>query len=68
MDQAFQMLGREHEADLEREAEKWHRADAVRRASRAPAAASDHARGRKRVRFIAARAVGFIARVSRVEA
>jgi hypothetical protein len=31
MDEIFRMLGKEHEADLEREALKWRRAAAARR-------------------------------------
>ena len=39
MDETYRMLGREHEADLERDAEKWRLAAAARghgRASRVP--------------------------------
>jgi hypothetical protein len=36
MDEIFRMLGKEHEADLEREALKWRRAAAARRSSSAP--------------------------------
>ena len=35
----YRMLGREHEADLEREARKWRRADMARRLRHVPAPA-----------------------------
>lgn len=38
MHETFRMLGQEHEADLAREAAKWHRGDEVRRAKSAPLA------------------------------
>jgi hypothetical protein len=34
MDETYRMLGREHEADLERDAAKWRRGSAVRRSRR----------------------------------
>jgi hypothetical protein len=37
MDEMYRMLGKEHEADLEREARKWQRALEVRGRRRAPA-------------------------------
>ena len=36
MDETYRMLGREHQADLEREALKWQRADRVRGREHAP--------------------------------
>jgi hypothetical protein len=36
MDEMYRMLGKEHEADLEREARKWQRAREVRGRRRAP--------------------------------
>jgi hypothetical protein len=39
MDEMYRMLGKEHEADLEREARKWQRAREVRGRRRAPAKA-----------------------------
>lgn len=68
MDEAFRMLEREHEADLEREARKWQRADEVRRTRPAPASAPSPLRERKRAGSIPARVAGFVARVSRVGA
>jgi hypothetical protein len=38
VDEMYRMLGRDHNADLTREATKWQRADEVRRAERAPVA------------------------------
>jgi hypothetical protein len=59
------MLGREHEADLEREALKWRRAAQVHERPRAYAVAPHDERLRKRVHAVltklaacAARAVG----------
>lgn len=40
MDEMYRMLGREHEADLEREARTWRRADVARRLRHVPAPAS----------------------------
>ncbi len=68
MDETYRMLGREHEADLERQARKWQRAAEVRGRRRAPAAAPDIGRQRKRVRVVLARAAAFIGRAARVEA
>jgi hypothetical protein len=68
MDETLRMLGREHEADLEREARKWQRADEVRRTRPASAPAPGVVRARKRMRLVPARVAGFVARVSRVEA
>ena len=45
MHETYRMLGKEHEADLEREAEKWRRAAEVR-ACPGPAEAPEAARGR----------------------
>jgi hypothetical protein len=62
------MLGKEHEADLGREALKWQRADEVRRSLRVPAAAPETVRERQGMRLVSARVAGFVARVSRLEA
>jgi hypothetical protein len=67
MDEMYRMLGREHEADLEREARKWHRADEVRKQRRASAPASD-VRRRKRVQFVLTRAAAFVGVAPRFEA
>jgi hypothetical protein len=66
MDEAFRILGREHEADLEREALKWQRADEVRRALRTPGLATGFLRERKKVPLVPARVAGFVARLARV--
>ena len=46
MDETYRMLGREHEADLAREAAKWHLADKARGVKRAPAVRRPLARKR----------------------
>jgi len=70
VDEMFRMLGREHEADLEREALKWQRAaelgDGER--PRADAAARENARLQKRVRLVLGRVAAFVGRTARVEA
>jgi hypothetical protein len=71
MDEMYRMLGKEHQADLEREAQKRHRAAEVRGQRRAPA-------GQPRVqtrwkpkpkpgRFGPARLIAFLVRVARAE-
>jgi hypothetical protein len=64
MDETYRMLGREHEADLEREAFKW------RRAAEAgpPEAGVERHRLRKPVQLVVARVAGFVGRAARVEA
>lgn len=66
MDETYRMLGREHEADLEREALKWQRAAEVRERPKAEAAA-DNDRLRKRVYLVLARLAAFVGRAARVE-
>jgi hypothetical protein len=51
MDEQYRMLGREHQADLEREAAKWRRG-AELRASRPPSTAANPARGWNRRRSL----------------
>jgi hypothetical protein len=68
MDEMFRMLGREHEADLEREALKWQRAAELGERPRADAAARDNARLQKRVRLVLGRVAAFVGRTARVEA
>jgi hypothetical protein len=67
MDEMYRMLGREHEADLEREARKWHRGDEVRKQRRVSGPASD-VRRRKRVQFVLTRAAAFVGLTARFEA
>jgi hypothetical protein len=62
MDEMYRMLGREHAADLAREATKWKRADEVRRAERALVA-----RPSTRSRLNPARIVVLLARIGRKE-
>ena len=67
MDETYRMLGREHEADLEREALKWRRAADARQRLRADAPTRDD-RSQKRMHFTLARVAAFVSRVARVEA
>ena len=60
MDEAYRMLGREHQADLEREAQKRHLAAAVRTGRTARMQASDDLARRKRVRFMPSRLAAFL--------
>ena len=68
MDEMYRMLGREHEADLEREALKWRRAAEVRDRPVAGGRASYNGRLQKRVHSVLARAAAFVGRVARAEA
>jgi hypothetical protein len=68
MDEMYRMLGREHQADLEREADKWQRAAQVRERPRAHAAAPHDVRPQKRVHLVLARVATFVGRAARVEA
>jgi hypothetical protein len=62
MDETYRMLGREHEADLEREAQKRRRATEVRgRQHVAPIPATTSRR--KRMSPVLARVAAFVARV-----
>jgi hypothetical protein len=63
MDEMYRMLGREHEADLEREARKWERAAEVRGQRPAP----DSGRRRKRLRFVPARLAALLVHGMRAE-
>jgi hypothetical protein len=67
MDETHRMLGKEHEADLEREAEKWRRA-AEFRAQRRRGVPVPRIQARwKPGGFSAARLIAFLARVARAE-
>ena len=68
MDEMYRMLGREHEADLEREALKWRRAAEVRERPVADGRASYNDRLQKRVHSVLARVAAFAGRVARAEA
>jgi hypothetical protein len=65
MDETYRMLGREHEADLERDAQKFRRADEVRASGRASAPSADERR--KRERLVPARVVALLVRAARAE-
>jgi hypothetical protein len=65
MDETYRMLGREHEADLEREALKWRRADEVRAQRRASAIAPGLQTRWKPGRFGGARLIAFLVRQPR---
>jgi hypothetical protein len=67
MDEMYRMLGREHEADLEREALKWRRAAEARGRPLAEARAPRYDRLPKRVQCALARAAGFAGRAARLE-
>jgi len=64
MDETYRMLGREHEADLEREARKWQRAAEVR--GRPPAPQVPPGDARKLIR-LAPRLAAFLIQVARGE-
>jgi hypothetical protein len=65
MDETYRMLGREHEADLEREALKRRRAGEVRAQRRASAIAPTMQTRLKPGRFGTARLIAFLLRVAR---
>ncbi|HEX9349985.1 MAG TPA: hypothetical protein VF877_01795 [Gaiellaceae bacterium] len=67
MDETYRMLGREHQADLEREALKWQRAAEVRGRRRAPAT-PDIVQQLKGVQLVVARFAAFVGRAARAEA
>jgi hypothetical protein len=62
MDEMYRMLGREHEADLEREARKWQRATEARVGRRPAAPARKSVREWKRVQVLLARFATFAPR------
>jgi hypothetical protein len=63
MDEMYRMLGREHEADLEREARKWERAAEVR----GQRLALVGGRRRMRLRFVPARLAALLVHGVRAE-
>jgi hypothetical protein len=69
MDEMYRMLGKEHQADLEREAQKRHRAAEVRGQRRAPAGLPRvQTRWKPKLgRFGPARLIAFLVRVARTE-
>ena len=68
MHETYRMLGREHEADLEREALKWRRAAEVRGQPKSDVGGLDNDRPRDRVHLVFARVAAFVGRAARVEA
>lgn len=68
MYETYRMLGREHEADLEREAQKWQRAAEARGPRRHRAPARVILRQRKSIYFALGRVTAFVGRIARVEA
>jgi hypothetical protein len=68
MDETYRMLGREHEADLERDAAKWRRAAELPGHKRgAPVAAPNIDQERRPGRVRCARIFAFLIRVARAE-
>jgi hypothetical protein len=67
MDEMYRMLGKEHEADLEREAAKWRRAAEVRERPGTHAAAPYNDPLQMRVHLVLARVAAFVGRAARVE-
>ena len=67
MHETYRMLGKEHEADLEREAEKWRRAAEVRGQRRRGVPVPRRQARWKPGGFSAARLTAFLVRVARAE-
>jgi hypothetical protein len=68
MDEMYSMLGREHEADLEREAVKRRRAAEVRQRPGDDTAGPYDGRLQKPAHAVLARVAAFVSRAARVEA
>jgi hypothetical protein len=68
VDHTYRMLGREHEADLEREALKWQRAAELADRPDAVTATPHKERLKNRVHLVLARLAAFVGRTARVEA
>jgi hypothetical protein len=62
MDETLRMLGREHEADLERDARKWRRAADVRGRQRTPVTATNVDRGQRPYGLARPRVIAFLVR------
>ena len=67
MDEMYRMLGRKHEADLEREALKRRRASEVQRRPKAGEGPPQEGRRQKRVQLVLARVAAFAGRAARIE-
>jgi hypothetical protein len=65
MDEMYRMLGREHEADLEREALKWRRAAEVRERPDAGAAGAHNDRVQRRMHLVLAQVAAVVDRAVR---
>jgi hypothetical protein len=68
MDEMYSMLGREHQADLEREAVRRRRAAEVRERPGADGAAPNDRRLQKLAHAFLAGVAAFVSRTARVEA
>ncbi|MDP9225401.1 MAG: hypothetical protein M3P18_16465 [Actinomycetota bacterium] len=66
-DETYRMLGREHEADLERDARKWALAAEARGSRRHSAANRDDGRRRPVTRFVSRRVASFLVGGARAE-
>ena len=66
-DETYRMLGREHEADLERDARKWKLAAEARGSRHEPAGARYTNYWRKSSRFARTRIVARVMRMARAE-
>jgi len=60
VDETYRMLGREHEADLEREAQKRRLAASARHSRPGRARGEVQLQGRKRMRFVPARVAALL--------
>jgi hypothetical protein len=66
MDEMYRMLGREHQADLEREADKWQRAAQVRERPGADAAGAHNDRLQRLMHLPLAQVAAFVGRAVRL--
>lgn len=66
-DETYRMLGREHEADLERDARKWQRAAEVRGSRRNRVGGWFTTQARQLGRFAGTRLASFLLRLARAE-
>jgi hypothetical protein len=67
MDEQYRMLGSEHDAQLEREARKWQRADEARRSRPARADKADASRRGEATGLPRGRIIAFLLRAARAE-
>jgi hypothetical protein len=64
VDETYRMLGREHQADLEREALKWQRADALHGREHAPTVTPGIDRQPNRAQLALARFAALVGRAT----